>query len=121
MGSAPKALLYPRAPRFNLRTPITLRLPDGMVKGRSLNVSESGMLAVFDVPLDIWITGRLFVVIADLHIGLNARVARAEGRETGLTFQIADEADRIAIRSMIEYAIQTGAPPYGDMPPTPQT
>jgi hypothetical protein len=44
-------------------------------------------------------------------------VARADGREAGLNFQIADDDDRLAVQKLIAYAIQMGAPPYGDMPP----
>ncbi len=117
MGSDTKGILHPRAPRFELRVPIVIQLPEGMVKGRSLNISESGMGAVFDDHLDVWLAGRLFVMIEDLHLSINVRVARVQDREAGLTFQVATDGDRITIQKLIEHAIATGAPPYGDAPP----
>jgi PilZ domain len=96
----------PRAPRFDLRTPVVLLLPQGIVKGYSVNVSESGMLARFDRLVDIWAEGRLEAVIGDWDISINIRVARIEGRETGLRYNIANEGDRMTIQRLIEHASQ---------------
>jgi hypothetical protein len=119
MGSDSQRTFYARAARFDLKTPLLFRLPEGIVKGRSINVSETGMLAVFEQRMDLWATGRLSTATEDSHVDLDVRVARADGREAGLNFQIASEDDRIAIQKLIAYAILKGAPPYGDMPPEP--
>lgn len=117
MGSDPQGIFVPRAPRFVLKTPVVLEFPDDTVKGHSINVSESGMAATFAQRMDLWAKGSLSVAVGDSDISLNVRVARADGREAGLNFQIASEADRLAVQKLIAYAIQMGAPPHGDMPP----
>jgi hypothetical protein len=69
--------------------------------------------------MDVWATGCLHAAVGDSHVELNVRVARADGREAGLTFRIANDDDREAIQKLIDYAIEKGAPPCGDMPPRP--
>jgi hypothetical protein len=120
MVSDSRRIFVPRAPRFVLKTSIYIQFPEGTVKGRSINVSDSGMAAVFEQRMDMWATGRLDAAVGDSHVKLNVRVARADGREAALTYRIANDDDRIAIQKLIDYAIQTGAPPYGDMPTEPQ-
>jgi hypothetical protein len=103
MGSDAK-VLAPRAPRFDFRTPVVLFLPQGIMKGYSVNVSESGMLAKFDRPVDIWAEGRLSADVGEWNLSINIRVARIEGRETGLSYHIANEGDHKTIQKLIEFA-----------------
>jgi len=121
MGSDSKRIFVPRASRFVLKTSIYIQFPEGTIKGRSINVSESGMAAVFQQSMDMWAKGRLYAAVVDSHVNLNVRVSRADGREAGLNYQIATDNDRIAVQKLIDYAIEMGAPPYGDMPPEPQS
>jgi hypothetical protein len=119
MGSDSRRIFVPRAPRFVLETPVSIELSEGTIKGQSVNVSESGMAAIFEELMDVWAKGPLHAEVGDSHITLNVRVARANGREAGLTFLIAGDDDREAIQKLIDCAIEKGAPPYGDMPPRP--
>jgi PilZ domain-containing protein len=118
MGSDEK-VFAPRAPRFDLRTPVVLHLPEGIVKGYSVNVSESGMLAKFDRPVDIWAEGRLSADVGEWNLSINFRVARIEGRDTGLCFHIANEGDRKTIQKLIEYATQPPSATTAESHPSP--
>jgi hypothetical protein len=104
MGSDTNGPFYSRAYRFDLKMPIFLDLPEGRVKGRSLDVSESGMLAFFEQPLDVWLTGRLSAVIGGWQISINVRVARVDGRKTGLNFLVGSRGDLVTIQKLIELA-----------------
>jgi hypothetical protein len=111
MGSDTNGLIA-RAPRFRLRKPIVLHLPEGHVKGHSLDVSESGMLAVFEEPLDDWLTGRLFTLVGETSLGIEVRVARVNGREAGLTFHNISASDRATIQELLGHAGKTPLAPY---------
>jgi PilZ domain len=91
-----------RAPRFSLRMPVVFLFDEGEAKGYSVNISESGMLAVIDWELDFSPTGQLLVVFGDWHVGIDARVVRIEGCQIALAFQRIRENDRFTIQKLIE-------------------
>ncbi len=59
----------PRAPRFDLHLPVRFISTDGLATGYCVNVSETGMLVVFDWPIDIWLEGELSVFIEGQFVG----------------------------------------------------
>jgi hypothetical protein len=95
---------YSRAPRIDLRTPIVFRFADGIAKGHSQNISESGLLVVFDRSLDVWLTGQLSVGFGEWHVNIEARVVRVDGPAVALTFVNISDKNRTIIRKVIEDA-----------------
>jgi hypothetical protein len=91
-----------RAPRFSVRTPVVFHSAEGKVPGHSMNISESGMLAVFDQRLDVRLTGRLTAVIWEWHVDISVRVVRVEGDMAAFAFQRVGETGHIAIQKLIE-------------------
>ena len=79
------------------------------MKGRSINVSESGMLAALEQFLDAPPPGRLFAAIGEEHISIDVSVVRVEGTKVGLNFRVASESDRIAIQKLVDRAMQAAA------------
>jgi hypothetical protein len=94
----------PRATRYGLNVPVMLYLPDDIASGRTINISETGILATFDRSLDPWATGRLCAEVRRSYLSIEVRVVRVEGRQTGMTFHIVTEGDHAAIRELIEFA-----------------
>ena len=94
----------PRATRYDLNVPVVLYLLDGIASGRTINVSDTGILATFDRPLDPWDTGRLHTLATGSYLSIEVRVVRVEGQQVGMTFQIAEESDRATIGKLIELA-----------------
>jgi hypothetical protein len=93
-----------RAPRFNFQTPVVFRFTDGMAKGHSENISESGMLAVFDRTLNVWLAGQLSAALGEWRINIEARVVRVDGRTAALTFVNISARNRTILRKVIEDA-----------------
>jgi hypothetical protein len=91
-----------RAPRFNIRTPIVFRYAEEKATGHSVDISESGMLGVFDQHLNVWLTGRLTAVIGERHIDIGVRVVRVEEHMAAFTFQRLSKGNLIAIQQVIE-------------------
>jgi hypothetical protein len=91
-----------RAARFNVRTPVVFHSTEGKVLGHSMNISESGMLAVFDQRLDVGVTGRLTVVIWEWQVDISVRVVRVEGDKAAFAFQKMTRTSRAAIQKLIE-------------------
>lgn len=89
-----------------------------IVRGRCANISESGLVATFERPLELWTDGELRLHSGQRSCKIAARVARVQDREAGLTFRItADSSDRSLhlIRALIEEARENGAtftPPF---------
>jgi hypothetical protein len=108
MGSDANVLVS-RAARFNFAAPIVLQMSGRTIRGQCVNISESGMLARLDRPLEIWSEPTLSQV-GEWYVNMDVRVARIEGRDTGLAFHISTESERTAIRKLIEVARQPPSP-----------
>jgi hypothetical protein len=91
-----------RAPRLPLKTAVVFDCAEGKVKGRTVNISESGMLAVFDRPLDIWLPGRIMGVVGGWYVDVRVRVVRVDGRTAALAFEGLTESSRAAIQKLVE-------------------
>lgn len=95
-----------RAPRLDLSFPLEFTLGKYTVAGHCLNLSESGLLATFTHPPDLWTTGDLVLHFGESSCHLEARVARVNGFEAGFAFFYKTEAEHVAVRSMVEFAQQ---------------
>jgi hypothetical protein len=110
MGSDANSFI-PRSLRFALNVPVVLYLRDHMASGRSINVSDSGMLVRFDQTLEIWLKGHLCVVAGEWHLSIDVHIIRVEGQLTALAYEIGSEGDRATIRKLIELADHNLAAP----------
>ena len=95
-----------RAPRLDLSFPLAFSVGGEVTAGHCLNLSESGLLANFNHPLDVWTHGELELHFADRSCEVAARVARADGNEAGLAFVFKNDGERAAIRAMCDFAQQ---------------
>jgi hypothetical protein len=93
-----------RASRVRLKTPVMFDFPGGRAWGESIDISESGILAVFTQMLDIWLIGRLSILVGEQPIDIEARVARVDGRTAGLSFRQASDKQHAIIRDLINKA-----------------
>lgn len=100
-----------RAARVELEFPLELMLEGERLIGTCENLSESGLLARFPVPLDVWTTGEVDLHFGTHLLGVRVRVARVVGLQAGLTFQCADERQRQEIRDLIQAARIAGRIP----------
>jgi hypothetical protein len=71
--------LIPRAPRIRLRIPVIFDFAGGRARGQSTDISASGVLAVLDQRLGIWLIGRLSILVEERPIAIEAHVARVNG------------------------------------------
>lgn len=111
-------VLINRPARFNLEVPLCFKTGDDQIIGQTLNVSESGLLVRFPVPLDIWVVGQISLTVGEYYIEIDARVARAQDNDYGLSFLIEDDNDRLAIRILNDFAV-TGVVPANAGQPNP--
>jgi len=92
--------------RYDLDVPVLLYLLDGVAAGHTINISGSGVLAVFNNRrVDAWDTGRLRIETRGGYLSIEVRVARVEGHQAGMTFRIENESDRVTIRELIALAM----------------
>lgn len=96
----------PRFQRYGLDLPIQFVTPDETASGVCVDVSESGILGAFDLRLDVWTPGELTASLGEEYVTVRARVARVDGLQAGLSFQIQDEKDRLAVRTLIDFALR---------------
>ena len=91
-----------RATRFELDAFVSFVIGQGKHDGQCVNVSESGLLAKFDEPPELWTDGQLSLEAGDHYLGIHARVARIQGNEVGFAFSIQNDNDKAAINILIE-------------------
>ncbi len=105
-----------RAARLNLSFPLQFRSEDGAVPGHCLNLSESGLLGVFENPLDLWSRGEILLQFGNTAGWLLAKVARVADNEAGLAFAFRGEAERDLVRLLLLEAGKrsqlVGPPPF---------
>jgi hypothetical protein len=93
-----------RNSRYNIETPVVFHLPEGNVKGHSINISESGSFAAFEREIVPWLTGRLSAQFGDWHIDFSLRVARIEEHKAGLVFQGLSDKDHAILRRFLDHS-----------------
>ncbi len=92
----------PRAKRFRLDTDVSFVVDGSRHEGRCINVSESGLLAGFDHPPDVWVEGKVELEAGGHYLDIHVRVARVVGNDVGFAFCLDTENDRAAIRILID-------------------
>ena len=104
--------LINRPPRLDLDIPFNFKVSELLISGRTVNVSESGLLARLELPVELWMVGDLSMTVGAYYIELEARVARTHAEEYGLSFLINSESDRRAVSVLNDYALSllTGVP-----------
>jgi hypothetical protein len=103
----------PRILRAELNLPIRFFSTDGLITGHCLNISASGMLVLFDRPVAVWMVGELSVLVEEgsNNITIEARVARVDGRQAGLSFYIEDDDnDRLTVGRLMLFAAEHPQP-----------
>ncbi len=105
-----------RAARLDLSFPLEFEADGETVRGHCLNISESGLLASFPVPPELWTQGELRLHFGESAYELKARVARLHDNQAGMSFTFRGEADRTAVRTMLAFAAANthlvGLPPF---------
>jgi hypothetical protein len=97
----------PRAVRSPFDARVCFIVEDRRIDGQCLNLSESGLLATFEQPLELWTRGQLTWSTSAYYLSLEANVSRVQGNEAGLAFLIESENDRLTISLLTEYASQS--------------
>lgn len=97
-----------RAPRADVRFPVEFIAGDDRIHGTCENLSESGLLAKFAVPIEIWTEGEVNLHFGTDLLGVKVRVARVIELRTGLVFQYGDEQQRQKVRDLIRMARMEG-------------
>ena len=99
-----------RLPRFDVMFPIEFvqdGTPDGSIAepataGRCLNLSNTGLLALFVYPLGEGTVGMLRLKPASRTFVLRAVVTHSEGMRAGLKFSFASDQERQVIRALVD-------------------
>ena len=106
-GRAPNTKIFvDRADRIPLRIPVVFTSSDGKVRGTSVDISESGLLATFDQPLEVWISGQLSILVPEHPIFIETRIARVEGNTVAMSFRGMGARDLLIIQSLLKKAAQ---------------
>jgi hypothetical protein len=91
----------PRAPRIGLQIPVIFDFAAGRAWGESLDISDSGILAVFSQNLEVWLTGQLSILVGGRNITIDARVARVNGPTAALAFRGMSRENQRIIQNLI--------------------
>ena len=108
--------LQNRPTRFDLRSPISFIVGDLELTGHCVNVSETGLLVTFDQPIELWISGEILLVAGDYYLNIKARVARTQGLDSGMSFLIETDNDRLTIQILVDFAIHKSRSPKEALP-----
>lgn len=91
--------------RFKLVVSLSFKTPDGTIAGHTIDVSQSGLLAKFNEPVELWVVGEISLTVGEYYLEIKARVARTLEDGCGLSFLIEDHNDRQAVAILNDYAI----------------
>lgn len=97
------SFLY-RLPRFDIHFPVEFVTPAGTTAGRCLNLSDTGLLACFLLPLGGGEQGMLRLSPAGRVFDLAASVMHSDGQKSGLRFHFATDQQQQIIRALVNAA-----------------
>ncbi len=103
-------MLASRPARFDLNVPLSFRTEDAVEEGHCINVSATGMLAVFNQPVELFTEGELSLLVGEYFVTIRARVARVQNGDHGLAFQIDNENDRLTVQILVDFAAASHQP-----------
>lgn len=95
------SFLY-RLPRFDINFPLDFVLGESLTAGHCLNLSHTGMLALFAYPIGNGADGTLRLKPANRIFQLRAHVTHSEGLKSGLQFDFATDQERQVIVALVE-------------------
>jgi hypothetical protein len=75
---------------------------DCVYTGQCINVSQSGLLARFEKPPELWSRGKIELEAKEHLLTIHARVARRQDNEVGFAFSLDTENDWAAISILIQ-------------------
>ena len=115
--AAPGRPFQPRAERLDYSFAVEFRAEDLRVSGSCQNINESGMMARFRRPLELWTNGDLWCNTGALVLEVRVRIVRVNDREAGLVFKFRNEQEREQMRSVVALAalhtgVAGGPPPF---------
>jgi len=90
-----------RARRVHLNIPVVFEHAGGTAAGKTVDISESGILVEFDEIMDLWTTGDLSLEGDEWQLQISARVARVNGRQAAFAFRGMDSSELELVRSLI--------------------
>ena len=90
-----------RARRVRLNLPVVFDYTGGRATGKTVDISESGILVEFDEIMDLWTTGDLSLEGDEWQLQISARVARVNGRQAAFAFRGMDSSELELVRSLI--------------------
>ena len=90
-----------RAKRFPLDVPICFVEDGHRYDGQCINVSDSGLLACFRTPPELWTAGKIEMEAGEHYLDVHARVARLEDNDVGFAFQPNTDRDPAAIAVLV--------------------
>jgi PilZ domain len=90
-----------RARRVSLIFPAVFDHDHGTAAGKTVDMSESGVLVNFKTAVEVWTTGELSIVGHGWRLQLTARVARVNGLQAAFAFRDLDESGRAIIRDLV--------------------
>ena len=99
-----------RATRFKLEIPVSFGGDGFRFEGHCLNVSDTGLLARFNEPPELWIDGELLMEAGGHYLTLYARVARRNNRDVGFAFCINNDNDRASVAILINSVLDSPLP-----------
>ena len=91
-----------RATRYELDVLVSFVGDECKHDGQCINVSDSGLLAKFDKPPELWTDGQLSLEAGAHYLSIHARVARLQGKEVGFAFSVLTDNDQSAISILID-------------------
>jgi hypothetical protein len=100
-----------RATRVDIKLDLEFFSPLQHSTGYSVNLSESGVLGVFERQLDIWNSGDLRISVGEERWTVEARVARVAADGVALTFRNLHADQRSKLRALIGGVLATADAP----------
>ena len=96
--------LVQRPTRFDLNASLSFKADEDIVEGHCVNVSASGMLAVFNQPVELFTVGEISMLIGEYYINITGRVARVLSNDHGIAFLIDNDSDRLTAKVLVDFA-----------------
>ena len=73
-------------------------------------MSDTGLLARFNEPPELWIDGELSLEAGSHYLSLYARVARRHDRDVGFAFCINNDNDRASVAILVNSVVDWPLP-----------
>lgn len=95
-----------RAPRLSLELPLEFVTASGALRGRSEDLSDTGLLVLLEEPVLTGTQGRVRLRIGALDLEFAAVVAHSELFQAGLSFCFASDRERDFMRTIVRMLVR---------------